>query len=257
MKKLLGLAVFLVFNALPAQQAGIPAPQTASVENDPMANYHQRWTPMMQKLFQQVRDDDGIVRHYVGAEVGSPYEVREFLKGSVYYEDENLGEYYYRYNIFSGEIELKRTQLDEEKRQALIRDPKVTLVPKTGPLKYVFHPFFNLRGERKEDYLILLYKGEHFRLYKHLESKFTEAKPAANSMVSATPSRFSTFTSYFIQEEDGAVNEIPLKKNKFLKEIDASMADEIKTLLKEERIDLSKEPDLIRAISQMDLLAKS
>ncbi len=239
-----------------AQQVGTPAPRLDG-PTFPYANYHQKWTPLMQKLFQQVRNDDEIITHFVGAEVGSPYEQEEFRMGSVFYEDENLGEYYYRYNIFSREIELKRTLLEEERHQALIRDPKVMLVPRTGNLGYTYHPFVSEKGEQQEGYLLLLYKGEHYKLYKHLESKFTEAKPAANSMVNPIPSRFSTFTSYYMQEANGAIGEISLKKNRFLKDMSTSMAGEMKAFLKEERIDLTEESQLIRAISQMDLLAKS
>ncbi len=103
-----------------------PAPQSASVENDPMANFH-KWTPMMQKLFQQVKNDGETISYYVGAEVGSPYEYEEFKKGKVYYKEEYLGEFYYRYNIFSNEIEVKKTLLEEETHKALIRDANVVL----------------------------------------------------------------------------------------------------------------------------------
>ncbi|NER10501.1 hypothetical protein SAMN06265375_102524 [Muriicola jejuensis] len=240
---------------LSAQQVGQPAPSLAG-ETIPYSNFHQRWAPMMQKLFQQVRDDDEIVTHFVGAEVGSPYELEEFEKGSVFYEDDNLGEYYYRYNIFSSEVELKRTLMAEEKQQALIRDPKVVLIPKTGNLGYHYLPFTTSKGDRLEGYLLLLYRGENFKIYKHLESKFTEAKPAANSMVNPIPSRFSTFTSYFLQADGGDIAEVSLKKNRFLKELNDPMADKVKQFMKEEGIDLSDESQLIRTVAQMDLLAK-
>ncbi len=234
-----------------AQQVGQPAP-SLDQGTIPYANYHQKWAPMMQKLFQQVRDDDGIVTHFVGAEVGSPYEKVDFQKGSVFYEDENLGEYYYRYNIFSREVELKRTLLDEEKHQALIRDPKVVLIPRAGNMGFHYLPFVTSRGERMEDYLLLLHKGKNFNLFKHLESKFTEAQPAANSMVNPIPSRFSTFTSYYLQTSGGAILEVSLKKNRFLKDLNDPVADGMKRFFKEEGIDLSNESQLIRSVSHMD-----
>ena len=248
------LLTLFLWIPLMGQQVGQPAPSLGQ-ETIPYANWHQRWAPMMQKLFQQVRDDDGIVTHFVGAEVGTPYETEDFQKGSVYYEGENLGEYYYRYNIFSREIELKRTQLAEEKQLALIRDPKVVLVPRSGNKGYHYFSYITAKGEHQDGYLLLLFKGESFSLYKHLESKFTEAKPAANSMVNPIPSRFSTFVSYYLQSSGDAIQEISLKKNRFLKEIDNSMVDEMKGFLKAENIDLSEEQGLIRAISQMDQLA--
>ena len=252
MRKMSFFLALLSFSAINAQQVGVGAPQTASVENDPFANFHQKWTPSMQKLFQLVRDDDGKVTYYVGAEVGTPYEDNSFNKGHVYYEEEDLGEFYYRYNIFSTEIELKRTQLSEEKHQALIRDPKVKLVPNHKGKEYGYHSFVTDKNGVEEDYLIQLYKGTSHKLYKRLESKFTEAKPAANSMVSATPSKFTTFSSFYLQVRNGEIREISLKKNKFLKQLDTQAAEKMKTFFKKEKIDLSVEQQLIRSISHMD-----
>ncbi|WP_372945147.1 hypothetical protein [Muriicola sp.] len=258
MKSCIGLFLFSVFFcSLQAQQAGLGAPQVAAVENDPFANYHQRWNPMMEKLFQLVRDDDGIVRHFVGAEVGTPFESESFEKGQVWYEDENLGEFYYRYNIFSQEIELKRTLLPEEKHQALIRDPKVALVLPGRNKEYRYLPFITTKGSKNEDYLIRIYKGSSLELFKHQESKFTEAKPAANSMVSATPSKFTTFTSYFLQFRGEPIREVSQKKNKFLKEIDSRWSTDMKEFMKKENTDLSDEAMLIKAVSYLDMLAKN
>ncbi|GGD55171.1 hypothetical protein [Muriicola marianensis] len=257
MKKVAGLLVILAFCSLQAQQAGVGAPQVAAVENDPFANYHQRWNPMMEKLFQLVRDDDGIVRHFVGAEVGTPYESESFEKGQVWYKDENLGEFYYRYNIFSREIELKRTLLPEEKHQALIRDPKVALILPNRNKEYRYLSFITDKGSKNDDYLVRVYKGSSYTLFKHQESKFTEAKPAANSMVGPTPSKFSNFTSYFLRFRDEPIREISQKKNKFLKEIDDRWSSDLKAYLKEENIDLSDETMLIKAVSYLDTLAEN
>lgn len=252
MKYLILPTVLLSLFVLSGQQVGQAAPQIEGVENDPFANFHQRWTPSMQKLFQLVRDDDGKVTHYVGAEVGTPYENNDFKKGHVWYKDEDLGVFYYRYNIFSNEIELKRTQLQEEKHQALIRDPNVVLVSNTRDKEYFYLSFINDKEMNKEGYIIRLYNGSSFKLYNYLESKYTEAKPAANSMVNPTPSKFTTFSSYLLQKNDGEIREISLKKNKFLKQLDANSAEKIKAYLKENKIDLSEETQLIRAITHMD-----
>ncbi|NNC61001.1 MAG: hypothetical protein HKO11_01605 [Eudoraea sp.] len=252
MKHLILPAVLLSFFVLSGQLVDQAAPQMAGVENDPFANFHQRWTPSMQKLFQLVRDDDGKVTHYVGAEVGTPYETTDFKKGHVWYKDEDLGEFFYRFNIFSNEIELKRTQLQEEKHQALIRDPNVVLVSNMKDKEYYYLSFISDKTMNKEGYLIRLYNGSSFKLYKHLESKFTEAKPAANSMVNPTPSKFTTFSSYLLQKNDREIREISLKKNKFLKQLDANSAEKMKAYIKENKIDLSEETQLIRAISHME-----
>ncbi|MBT8281274.1 MAG: hypothetical protein KJO16_06820 [Muriicola sp.] len=252
MKKLILPFVLLSSYLLCSQQVGTAAPQMGAVENNPYANFHQRWTPSMQKLFQLVKDDDGKVTHFVGAEVGTPYENDTFEIGHVWYKNEDLGEFYYRYNIFSNEIELKKTHLTEEKHQALIRDPNVVLTASIGEKAYHYLSFTADKEDNKEGYLIKLYQGSEFKLFKHLESKYTEAKPAANSMVNPTPSKFTTFNSYFLQQNDGQIKEISLKRNKFLKQLDSPAAEKMKIYFKEEKTDLSEERQLISAIAHLD-----
>ena len=228
-----------------------PAPQSAAVENDPMANFN-KWTPMMQKLFQLVKNDGETVSYYVGAEVGSAYETEEFNKGKVFYKEEDLGEFYYRYNIFSREIEVKNTLLEEEKHKALIRDPNVVLIPSKGSQKYRFLPFINEKGEKDEGYLITLYKGNSFTLYKFLEVKFSEAKAAANSMVNPKPSKFTNFTTFYYKKENGEIHELPNKKNKLLSQFNKIDSSILKNFIKEEKTDFKAEDDLIRLMAFID-----
>jgi hypothetical protein len=225
-----------------------PAPQSASVENDPMANFN-KWTPMMQKMFQQVKNDGETVSYYVGAEVGSAFETEEFKKGKVFYKEEDLGEFYYRYNIFSREIEVKETLLEEEEHKALIRDPNVVLTPSQGAKNYRFLPFINENGENDEGYLITLFEGNSYTLYKFLEAKFSEAKPAANSMVNPKPSKFTHFTTYYYKNGNGDILAFPNKKNKLLAQFKETESSILKNFIKEEKIDFKAEEDLIRLMA--------
>ncbi|NNJ87844.1 MAG: hypothetical protein HKP53_00455 [Eudoraea sp.] len=238
--------------SIQAQLVDAGAPQMGAVENDPYANYHQRWNPRMQELFQKVKNDGETVSYYVGAEVGSPFETEEFNKGKVYYKEEDLGEFYYRYNIFSREIEVKKTLFEEEKHKALIRDPNVLLIALNSAKKYRYLQFSNEKGENDEGYLIVLFSGKSYTVYKFMEAKFTEAKPAANSMVNPIPSKFTQFTDYYFQHKDEALRAIPSKKKKFLAQFDATKAESFKAFIKQEKIDLSSEQDLIRLMAFVD-----
>ncbi len=247
----ISLLLLMLFNGgILFSQLG-PAPQTASVENDPMANFN-KWTPMMQKMFQQVKNDGETVSYYVGAEVGSAFETEEFNKGKVFYKEEDLGEFYYRYNIFSREIEVKNTLLEEEKHKALIRDPNVVLIPSQGSRNYRYLPFINQNGEKNEGYLITLFEGNSYTLYKFLEVKFTEAKAAANSMVNPKPSKFTNFTTFYYKNENGEIHELPNKKNKLLAEFKNTESSSLKNFMKEEKIDFKAEEDLIRLMAFVD-----
>ena len=213
-------------------------------ENNPFANAWQKWTPMMQKLFQQVKNDNEYVSHYVGAEVGSAYEDEQFKPGKVYYKEEYLGDFYYRYNAYNSEIELRRTTLEEERQKALIKDKDVSLLDAKGR-EIRFLTFGTKKNKTKEGYLTLLTNGEKYKLYHRLAVKFTEAKPAANSMVNPTPSRFSHFVEYYVEEKDtGKIIEIPLKTGKFLKMFGKKKND-LGELIKKGKLDLEKEGDII------------
>jgi len=235
-----------------AQLVNTTAPQTGAAENDPYANYHKRWNPRLQELFQKVKNDGETVSYYVGAEVGSAFETEEFNKGKVFYKEEDLGEFYYRYNIFSREIEVKKTLLEEEKHKALIRDPNVVLIPSQGAKNYRFLSFINEKGEKDEGYLIALYEGNSYTLYKYLEAKFSEAKPAANSMVNPKPSKFTQFTDYYYKHKDGSVIVLPSNKNKLLAQFKDTESSMLKSFIKKEKIDLKAEEDLIRLIVFLD-----
>lgn len=241
------LLVFILSGGLLLGQVVGPAPTgTAAVaENNPYANFHQKWTPMMQKLMQQVKNDDEYVTYYVGAQVGSPYEYEDFKKGKIFYGDEFLADTYYRYNAFSNEIEVKQTLLKEEKHKALLADKELVLMPANGQ-EMRFMTFITKKNRTKNGYLTLLYDGEQYKLYKRLSVKFTEAKPAANSMVNAIPSRFSHFIEYYLKEKDtDRIDEISSKKSAILKLLPKELAGEVKAHLKETKLDLADEQDLV------------
>ena len=188
----------------------------AQIEGSPLSNFFSKRTPMMDILHTLVKDDDGIVRHYVGAEVGSAYENEDFQPGKVYYNDEELGEVNYRLNAYNNEIELKDTSLDEEKPLALIKNEEVKIITANGEI--VFRTFLDDKGKPSEGYLSLLEKRDSYILYKRIYKKFSEPKPAANSMVSPIPSRFTDYVAYYYQQNElEQIIEIPMKINKFLK----------------------------------------
>lgn len=251
MKKLASLVFLLQASVGFSQLIDGPAPIIGAVENDPFANYHQRWNPRMQELFQKVRDDDGKVTYYVGAEVGSPYEYEEFKKGKVYYEEEFLGEFYYRLNLFSNEIEVKRTFLEEEKHKALIANDKVSLV--ANGKEYRFLMFQNHKNNTDHGYLTTLHNGSNYILRKRIVAKFTEAKPAANSMVNPTPSKFTQFTEYYLQDKKSdQIVGLPTKKKKMLKLFDGALAKNIKEFIAQQSINLAHEKDLVKTIEFID-----
>lgn len=240
------LTLLLFSTAIYAQQVGVATYGGADIENDPFGNYHQKFTPMMQKLFQQVRNNKDYINYELGSDVGSPYEDDTFAPGKVYYEDEYLGDFYYRHNAYNGEIELKGTLLEEEKQKALVQDTKVKLVTKTGTFQFL--PIQNKKGQFEETYLRSLSKTKDYTLYERTRIKYTEGKEAANSMVNAIPSRFTQYTEYYYKHIDSDfILEIPTQKGKFIKLfVSEDKSKEVKSYMKSNETDLSNKEDLIK-----------
>ena len=225
----------------------------AQVEGNPLANFFQKRTPMMDQLFQLVKDDDGITRHYVGAEVGSAYENDNFALGNVYYNTEELGRVYYRFNAYNNEIEIKKTLLDEEKQQALIKNAEVKLV--TPEKELVYREFIDRKGKAAEGYLTLLKTGSKYTLYRRLYVKFTDAKAAANSMVNPTPSRFTQYTEFYFQENDGeTIKEMPRAKKNIAKLFSKSKAPKIQDYFKKKKPEADNENDMMNFFNHIDSL---
>ena len=225
----------------------------AQVEGSPLANFFSKRTPMMDILHALVKDDDGLTRTYVGAEVGSAYENDTFLPGKVYYGEEELGDVYYRLNAYNNEVELKKTLLDDEKQLALVKNPEVRIVEDTREL--VFTNFSDKKGNEHEGYLTLLQKGDDYTLYRRVYKKFTEPRPAANSMVNAIPSRFTDYIEYYFKAEDSkSIRELELHKKRTAQLFPSAEQGAIQNYMKKNKPNPDSETDVLSLFNFIDSL---
>jgi len=251
--KALGLLIVLLFStATDAQQVGVANFGGADVENDPFANFHQQFTPMMTNLFQLVSNNKDYIEYNIGSDIGSPYVSDTFLPGKIYYKDEHIGNYYYRFNAYNGEIELKATLLDEEKEKALVQDALLKLVTENGTLQYL--SVKNKKGQIQETYVKSIHSAKTYTLYERTRIKYTEGKEAANSMVNPIPSRFTTYKEYYHKGKTSKlIVEVPVQKGKFIKAfVPQEKSNEVKKFIKENEIDLEKTNDLISLFNILD-----
>lgn len=182
---------------------------------------------------------------------GSPYTSNDFAPTILYYKDENLGKIYYRYNALNGEIEIKKTNLEEEGYQALARDKDLSIIVDDNPLS--FKTFVTSKNNTENGYLSIIKDGEKYDLFKRTHVKYTEGQPAQNSFVAAVPSRFSHFTEYYIQKKGvNRIDEIPLKNRKLIKLLDDSEKARTKTFLKKNDLNIKNEADLIEVIDYLN-----
>ncbi len=185
--------------------------------------------------------------------LGSPYLTDEFIKSKVFLGEELVGEYFIRYNALNSEIEIKETNLKEEKPKRLLANQDLRV--KYGRRELRFITYINRKGETKNGFLSIIQKGKNFTLYHRLAVKYSEGKAAANSMVMPTPSRYAQFVEYYYQPEGAnRIDQLKQKKGALLKILDKEDKEVVKRFLKEEKINLNDEEDLIQTFEYINTL---
>lgn len=174
---------------------------------------------------------------------GSPYMSNSFAPGQLYYGDEAVGNIFYRYNAYNEEIEIKQTNSEAESILGLSKDKNIRLVTNGKPMS--FKTIVDKSGNTKNAYLTLLADG-NYKLYKHLEVTFREAKKAENSFVKGSPAKFSQFTEYFLEKPDAKrIDQIELNNKKLVQLVGN---DALNTFLKENKLKVKDENALIKVV---------
>ena len=178
---------------------------------------------------------------------GSPYLANTFQPTTVFYGDEKAGDIYFRYNAFNEEVELKQQNVEQEPIRALSRDKKIKIL--VGGKSMSFKTFIDKKGKTLNGYLTLVRDG-NFKLYKRLNVTFKDEQKAANSFVKGTPARFSQFTEYYIESEDGnRIDQVQFSNKGLLKLFKGEKQSALKNYLKENKIKVSDENDLYQVMS--------
>lgn len=182
---------------------------------------------------------------------GSPYLSDNFQSVNVYYEDELMDRLFYRYNALNEEIEVKKTNLEEETPQRLMADKAIHLDTNGGQLS--FKTFIDKKNNTLNGYLTLLVEGEKFDLYRRTRVKFTEGQKAQNSFVAAVPNRFSHFIEYYVQKKGvNRIDEMKVSNSGLLKILPSEKKSQMKNYLKKEDLNIKKESDLIKAFQHIN-----
>lgn len=177
------------------------------------------------------------------------YANPNFLSGNIYQEDKIIkAGVPMRYNALADEIEIKKTPSDES-YSALIKDPEIFV--KIGSDIYLFVPFQG--SNEKGGYFNVLSDGKTYDLYKKTSSEFIEGKKAETTYQRDTPPSFKKSITYFLVDKNGRFLEMPNSKSRILRMMDKNKS-EIRSYIKENKLDLDKESDLIKVISYFDSL---
>lgn len=176
---------------------------------------------------------------------GSPYANETFLLGTIYQEDKSVyNSLLLRYNIFSDEIELKRSENSADTSyDALIKDPKSTI--KIANTIYTFVPFEG--SLEKGHYFAVLSEEKAFDLYKKTEVDYTPPYVAKTSYERNRPARFTQKNTYYLVSKTGTFYELPNSKSKIIKVMNSKQV-EVKSFIKKNNLDFKSETDLVKLV---------
>ena len=189
---------------------------------------------------------------FTGEIVGSPYLNDTFTLSKLFYDNEDQGDFYVRYNALNSEIEIKES-LESEEVKRLIANKKISV--KYGRRELRFTTYINKKKETKNGYLSRISEGKNYTLFHRLAIKYVEGKAAANSMVNSVPSRYAPFVEFYYQEEGvDRIDQLSQSKGRLLKQLKKEHKEAAKSYLKENSINLDKEEDLITLFDYLNTL---
>ncbi len=172
--------------------------------------------------------------------IGSPFLHDNFLTGAILKGDEiikdNIG---VRYNviddIFEGKLDILAA---DEKAKLIIKSPDYQI-------KIQNQLFMVAELEGVPKYFEVIQVGSKESLLKMHVKKFNPEIQATTSLTRSVPATFKYRTEFYMLNEAGETIELPSSKKKMIK-LFGERGDEIKALIKEKKLNLSKEKDLVQ-----------
>jgi hypothetical protein len=200
--------------------------------------------------------DENIKRNSLGIDFedsasykGTPYNNPSYLLGNVYEAKELMAtNVALRYNAIADEIEIKES-LSTPNSEAKLLPKSPDIFVKIANDLFVFAPFQG--GIEKGGYFQVMFEGKKYDLFKKLIKEFTPEKKASSSITTDMPARFKDAPVYFIVTKEGKFYELPESRKQKLK-VFGSNKNLISDFVKENRLDLNIETDLIRVMQYYD-----
>lgn len=187
-----------------------------------------------------------------GSIEGSPYLSNSFVATTVFYDNENQGKVYYRYNAYNEEIEIKQQNLDAEPIRGLSKDKKIRVIVNNKPMSY--KTFIDKKMNTKNGYLSLLIDGK-YKLYHHLKVLFKDVKKPSNSFEKIRPAKFSQKDEYYLEDINGKkISQIEFSNKKILELVLSEHKEALQKFLKNEKLKLKSVNDLHKVINFLNEL---
>jgi len=176
---------------------------------------------------------------------GSPYENETFVFGKAISEKMNISSpYLMRYNIYNDVIEVK----NEDQLNELLRSFDLYVI--ISNKEYHYAEYSDESDMIKKGYFILLYGGANIELFSRKTQKYKGSVPTKNSFQPKQPATFVDYKSFYMKKEDGFLA-IPTKKKELISQFPGIETD-LKKFMKDNKISLSSEDDIIELFAYID-----
>lgn len=172
---------------------------------------------------------------------GSPYLRDEFVKGTVFVENEKPYAAMMRYNAYQDEIQV---QGSDGISSLFKRD---YIWAEIGGETFRIQTYGDRAGTSK-GYFVELNRG-NIRLLKRIVREFKEGQPAVSSYSQNTPPRFDEKVTYYLVREESPAREVRLRKKDILGFLSSK---EVETYVKENKLRLNSEKEVIQVLTQIN-----
>lgn len=209
---------------------------------------------------QSVYNDTDIDKHiskrtvevYLDADfTGTPYTDKEFKNGNVIKSGvtiaHNIG---LRYNASKDLFEIKKTSvLKNNQAKVLISSNDISI--KLGNERFVF--LTPNENNNSQGYFIDTYSGNNASLYKKIKKVYIPEQKAYTSLASNVAAYYKEKVTLYLYTQDGLLVELPNSKKARIKAF-GDKSKEVKVFLKENKVNINKESELIEVIKYYNTL---
>ncbi|MCH9660214.1 MAG: hypothetical protein K0U54_04800, partial [Bacteroidetes bacterium] len=174
--------------------------------------------------------------------IGSPYLQPNYQYGSIIKNDKVVvPRVALQYNVYNNLFKGKMTMdVNDAKAQVIIKsvDYKIKMGQR----------LFTLGSDNQ--YYEVLVAGDKNSLYKKHGKKYYEKVQATTSLTRDAPAQYKDKEAFYTMDGEGNYTELPSSKKKIIKTFKGKEAD-AKKIIKEQRLNISKEADLIKLFEAM------
>ena len=182
---------------------------------------------------------------------GTPYKNKEFKNGNVIKNGvtiaHNIG---LRYNASKDLFEIKKTSvLQDNQAKVLISSKDISI--KLGNERFVF--LTPNENNTAQGYFIDVFSEDKSSLYKKIKKVYIPEQKAYTSLASNVAANYKEKAILYLYTSDGLLVELPNNKKARIKAF-GDKSKEVKNYVKENKVNISKEAELIEVIKYFNTL---